>query len=276
MHQLRLEWMKFRRQKAFRVILLLYLVAMPGLMLIARLLNRLPKEELPPFLPGPEAIIGFPNIWKWMAYEANWLSFFALGFLGILMITTEFSNRTIRQNLLSGMSRSEWLRSKLTFLLTLAGAATLWYVLSAVVIGWFHTEKVYWNTVWKNSELAWRFLLLNIGYMSFALLLGLLLKRTGLALFLYFAWGLFIESAVRWGVHFYNFQHRSFLFYPINVFEDLAPPPFAEIAESYAEEFAEEYGFALYLSPQEAVIAAFCWIAIFIGLAWWRFRKMDL
>ena len=211
-----------------------------------------------------------------MAYEGNWLSFFAFGFLGILMITTEFSHRTIRQNVLTGMSRSEWLGGKISFVLALAGAATLWYVLSAVVIGWIHTEKVYWNTIWKNSELAWRFLLLNIGYMSFALLLGLLLRRTGLALFLYFAWALFIESAVRWGVHFYNFQDRSFLFYPVNVFEDLAPSPFAEIAESYADEFAREYGFSLYLSPQEAIVAAIAWIAVFIGLAWWRLRKMDL
>ncbi len=276
MHALRLEWMKFRKQKAFRVILLLYAAAMPSLMLLARLLNRLPREELPSFLPGPEALIGFPHIWEWLAYEGNWLSFFALGFLGILMITTEFRNRTIRQNVLSGMHRNQWLGNKLAFMLALAGAATLWYTCSALLIGWFHTEKVYWNTLWKNSEQAWHFLLLNMGYLSFALLLGVWIKRTGLALFLYFAWALFLESAVRWGLHFYHFQHRSFLFYPINVFEDLAPPPYAHLAESFASSFAEEYGFALYLSPREAVLAASLWIALFVALAWWRLRKMDL
>ncbi len=273
---LQIEWIKFRTQKAFQIIGLLFLVAMPSIILVARMLDRVATDDLPPFIGGASAIIGFPNIWKWLGYEANWLSFLALGFISILFITTEFAHHTIRQNILCGMSRTQWLGGKVLFILALSIAATLWYVCCAVSIGWWHTDKVYWNTIWRHSELAYRYLLLNMGYMSFGLFLGLLIRRTGLSIFLYFAWGLFIESALRWGVHFTRFHNRSFLFYPINAFEDLLPPPFAEIAQSYADEFAREHGFALYLTPTEAIFTSCTYIALFVGLSWWRLRKIDL
>ena len=108
-----------------------------------------------------------------------------------------------------------------------------------------------------------------MGYMSFGLLIGLLIKRTGIALFLYITYVMFIELVIRWAIHRNIFDNNSMHFYPMNAIEDLTPNPLLKMTEN----FSKEVDFAMWLTPTEAVVTTLVYTVIFLGLSYQVLRK---
>jgi len=264
---LQLEWMKLYRLVSFRLFTIFYLVALPALLLTGKRLG-----DLPPPLMTNEVFFIFPTVWEYLGYIGNWLCFFFFGFLSIISVTLEHSYRTMRQNIITGMSRGQYFRGKLYFILAVCLAATLYYALVGFTIGYFSTETIYWHKVWQNADLIPRYFLMCFGYMSFGLFLGLLIRRTGIALFLYLSYVMFIELILRWGVHMQLFNHRSMHFYPMNATEDLVPAPFLGMADN----FMAQQGFSIYLQPGEAAVTVLVYSAIFLYLGYRRVKYSDL
>ena len=264
---LTLEWKKLYKLTAFRIFLAFYIVLLPAILLTGK---QIP--ELPPPLMTNEVLFIFPTIWQFLGYIGNWLCFFFFGFLSIIMVTTEYSNRTMRQNIISGLSRSAYFLSKLYFIMAVSLFATLYFVVCALVIGFFNTEVIYMHKVWQYWDYIPRYFLMCLGYMSFGLFLGFLIKRTGIAIFLYLSYVMFVELILRWGVHFQLIKDRSMHFYPINALEDLTPIPINEIAE----EFVSEHGFSFFLSPTEAIITTIVYATLFLLMSYRLVQKADL
>lgn len=271
LHLLQLEWLKQKEFTIFRVMAILFLVALPSLLLIAKTFN-VSADNMPPFLPTIDSLFQFPNVWIWLGYIGSWLTFFFMGFLGVLMVTNEYSNKTLRQNIITGLSRKAYFSSKLYFILAVSFCVTIYYVICCLIFGFTHTDTIYMNTVLKNADYIYRFFVMSMGYMSLGLLIGLLIKRTGIALFLYLAYVMIIEKILRYAIHLQIFPHQSMKFYPVNSFSDLAPFPYAEAATG----FAKEQGFDFFLSPTQAVITAVVFICIFLFLSYQKLQKGDL
>ena len=264
---LNLEWKKLYRLTAFRLFTAFYLLLLPAILMTGKQIT-----ELPPPLLTNEVLFIFPTVWQYLGYVGGWLCFFFFGFLSIIMVTNEYSNKTMRQNIITGLSRKQYFLSKLYFIIAVSLAATAWYVICSFTIGYFNTETIYWHKVWQHADYIPRYFLMCMGYMSFGLFLGFLLKRTGIAMFLYLAYIMFLELILRWGVHFQLIKDRSMHFYPMNAIEDLTPIPVTEIAE----EFISNYGFSFFLSPIEAVITTTVYSCIFIWAAFRIIRRSDL
>ncbi|RMG88333.1 MAG: hypothetical protein D6714_00895 [Bacteroidetes bacterium] len=270
MYYLRLEWLKMKKLRTFQAIIFLFAIALPGLLLTTKSFNVNP-EDMPPFLSSFDLLFRFPTVWEWLGYIGNWLAFFFLGFLAVIMVTNEYAYRTLRQNIINGLSRNEFFATKIGFMLVICLAATLYYTAWCLGFGFWHTDTVYQSTVVKNSDYILRFFLMSLGYMSFGFLLGMVVKRTGIALLLYLTYSVIIESILR-GLHLYFFQNRSMNFFPMNVFEDLAPFPVLEKADG----FTQENGFELLLPPAEAMLASVGYILLFTGLSYWVLKRSDL
>ena len=264
---LKLEWKKLNKLTAFRIFIAFYLVLLPTLLLLGK---RIP--ELPPPMMTNEVLFIFPTVWEWLAYVGNWLCFFFFGFLSIITITTEYSYRTMRQNIITGLSRKEYFLAKLYLLFAISTFATVYYTLCALLIGYFNTPAIYWHKVVQNAWFIPRYFLMCFGYMSFGALLGFWIKRTGIALFLYLSYIMFLESILRWGVHMQLWKHRSMHFYPMNAVEDLTPLPFTQMAD----EFLSSYGFSLFLSPVEAAVTTIVYSGIFLFLGYKLVQRADL
>jgi hypothetical protein len=271
LHLLQLEWLKQKEFTIFRVMAILFLVALPSLLLIPKTFD-ISVDKMPPFLPTIDSLFQFPTVWVWLGYIGSWLTFFFMGFLGVLMVTNEYSNKTLRQNIITGLSRTEYFLSKLYFIVAVSICVTVYYVICCLIFGFTHTDTIYVNTVLKNADYIYRFFLMSLGYMSLGLLLGLLIKRTGIALFLYLAYVMIIEKIIRYAVHLQVFQHQSMKFYPVNAFSDLAPFPYAEAATG----FTRENGFDIFLTPTQAVVTAVVFIGIFLMLSYQRLKRGDL
>jgi len=264
-----LEWLKQKKFIIFRVMILFYLIALPALLLMGKSIEL--GKNPPPFLASTDIFYVFPTVWLWLGYIGNWLSFFFLGFLAVLMVTNEQNNRTLRQNIITGLSRKEYYLSKVIFIVFLAFCSTLYFTICALTFGFIHTETIYFSTVLKNADYIYRYFLMCMGYMSFGFLLGILIRRTGIALFLYITYIMVLESILRY-TQLYFFKSRSMHFYPLNAIEDLIPIPFSEMAEG----FIQKNGFSLFLSPSEAIIASLIYIVLFLFLSYKWLQRIDL
>lgn len=269
LHLLKLEWLKQKDYILFKILVVAYLVFLPSILMIGKKIPPMPGEAFDPQL----MLFHFPSVWEFLAYIGNWLVFFIFGFMAVLLVTNEHSYRTMRQNILGGLLRSEWFWSKAIFIVTVSLLATLYYALCAIVIGVVHglDDTLYFSTVFKNSGYVFRYFLMCLGYMGFGLLVGLLVKRTGIALFAFIGYAFFLEPVLRF-VYLYYFKHESMHYFPLNVLEDLCPLPFADMAE----QFTKENGFSLFVNPTLAMALSAGYILLFGWLSFKRLTKSDL
>ena len=265
-HLLKLEWLKLKKYNIFRVMVIFYVILLPACLLVTKTFNHIPED-----LVSRESLYMFPTVWGYLGYIGNWLSFFFLGFLSVIIVTFENSNRTFRQNIITGLSRNEFFAAKVLFILTICLAATMYFALVGMAIGFTNTETIYFSKVVQEINLIPRFFLMCLGYMSFGFFLGVLIKRTGIALFIYLIYIMFIELILR-GIHFYYIRNWTMQIYPMNAVEDLVPIPFSKIAEG----FLKENEFSLFLDPGLAAILVCIYTAIFLFFAYRKIKYADI
>ncbi len=269
LYLLGLEWKKVRYYRIFQVLVILFIVALPGIMLIPKTFTSVPSEIM-----SKDMFYMFPNGWKYIGYTGNWMAFFFIGFLAVISATSEYANKTLRQNIITGLTRKQFFLAKLYFILAISLAATLYYVLVGLIFGITHTETIYMSKVLQEADLIPRFFLMCMGYSSFGLFVGLLIRRTGISIFLYLIYIMILEAILRYPIHYNLFPNKSVHFYPMNAVEDLVPFdfPFNEMAN----EFMEENDFSFFLTPTEAVITSSIYTALFLYGCYWLLKRRDL
>lgn len=268
-HLLKLEWLKQKDYILFKLLAGAYLLFLPMISFGGKKLDTGPNA---PFNPKID-FFQFPSIWGWLGYIGSWMVFFILGFMAVLMVTNEYSNKTLRQNIIVGLKREDFFKSKVLFMAVMALAATAYYAICAIVIGLLHVnDTLYLSTVFKNADMIPRFWLMTMGYMSFGMLVGLLIKRTGIALFVYLAYSLVFEAFVLRLIHYFVFKNFTMNFYPLNAMEDLAPVPVAE----FANNFLKESGIRMLLTPWEAATATIIYTSLFLYWSYKRLKTSDL
>ncbi len=257
MHLLKLEWLKYRKNSVFLWMIGLYSVFLP--------LSLLTSQNLFANAPNMSAdkLLQFPIIWSFLGYVGNWLSYFFFGFLAIYTVTSEFNNRTLRQNIISGLSRTQFISAKFLALGTLALLVTLYFALLCIVVGMITTDAIGGDLIGQRIDMIGRYFLMHLGYMSLGLIIALLARRTAMAVFFYFAYTLFFETIWRWTLHRRIFEDVSMHFYPANAFEDLAPIPFEDWP--MFGQFLNSTELTLFLSPLQAVTCSVIYILLFIS-----------
>lgn len=267
---LKVEWSKWKKNTVFNVLIMSYLVFSPLLIFIAKMIN-----DVPP-LPSPKMVFRFPEVWAFLGYSANWLSFFCLGFLGVYIITAEFDWKTLRQGIIHGQKRSEFFMGKMGFVILIAVAMTLYYFVCGTAIGTYHTEGNELSDLVYTDLSLLRYFFMVTGYLSFGLLIGFLIRRTGLSLFVYFAYIFFGEPLLRWVVHYRLFDGNSHYFYPMNVLEDLMPNPLYKMAENLKVTTGGTSDALYLLTTNQALIASVIYVLLFLYGAWLLFRRRDI
>jgi hypothetical protein len=114
LHLLKIEWSKYFPNGTFRVFVAFYAGSFALVMFLARSVGRNMTFNSNGTTSHPMAgIFDYPNNWELLACIGSWMNLFVLGTLGVFMITMEFSNRTLRQSVIFGMTRLEVAVSKL-------------------------------------------------------------------------------------------------------------------------------------------------------------------
>ena len=276
LHLLKLEWKKIYNYRPFQVMMLLFMIGLPSMLMVSH--DIVEKANPPEGMFSAATLVSFPTIWQYLAYNANWMAFFFLGFMSVLSITNEFGNKTLRQNIITGLSRADYFKGKVLFIATLALIATIHYFLCGTVIGRIYTESFSMENFTENLDFIPRVFLMSFGYMSIGLFLGMWIRRTGIAIVLFLAYGIFIEQILRWGVHMNVFKrfgiemNKSVHYYPINAMEDLAPIPFPDMIDN----MARNMDFYPFIEPMEAAVLTVIYSGLFLYLAYRMISNRDL
>ena len=125
----------------------------------------------------------FPDVWLNLIWMGGWLKI-VLGIMVVISITNEYTYRTIRQNIIDGMSRWEFLLSKIltNILLSLMSVAMLFFV--GLVTGMIYSPSLEWQFMITDLEFFPAYFLEIFFFLSYALMLGVLINRSGLTIIL--------------------------------------------------------------------------------------------
>src|SRR3954464_5252229 len=109
-HLLKIEWLKVRRYRAFWALLLLSLVFMIAWnyflanQIAESKKTAIAKNPMAQMVPNPYEL---PGTYQMVTYSNSYF-LLALGILMILLLTNEYNFRTSRQNVIDGLSRSQF------------------------------------------------------------------------------------------------------------------------------------------------------------------------
>ncbi len=189
-HAFRLEWLKLRHYRVFWVLFSMYLLALlvistGGVFFLEWLKSK--GADFDGIDPTIIPIYDFPDIWQ----NITWLSaFFKLfpAFIVIISVNNDLTYNTLRQNIIDGISKKDYLLSKLALVIFLAVSSTLFLFLVGLVTGFVYSHVHEVSFIVKDMEFLFAFGYQVIVFCMLAFLLSLFIRKSGfviVALFLY-------------------------------------------------------------------------------------------
>jgi ABC-2 type transport system permease protein len=179
---LKIEWLKIKNYTAFKVISIFFIVGVAGVNYIAYIFK---KKVIDPADPTGMLSSGspfeFPKVWLSVSYYGGWLLLLP-GLLLLILVTNEYAYRTSRQNIIDGMSRRQFIESKLMMGIIIAAASTVLVIITAIIFGFTQGKSI----SFEGFENIGYFFLKALTYNFVAILFGVLIKRTGFAIAAFF------------------------------------------------------------------------------------------
>ena len=269
LHLLKIEWSKYSPSGAFRTIVAFYAGSFALVTFLARTAGQNMSMTVNGAISHPlDGLFVHPHNWALLASIGSWMNLFVLGSLGVYMITLEFSNRTLRQSVIFGLTRPEVAVAKLVWAAALALGATLFYMLLALGVEVLDGAGVGMPSV--VSIVC--FFVQALGYLCLGTLVGLVIRQTALAALAYLAYVIFLESACRWILYFTVVKSRLLLFLPAHVLGSLTPFPVPDSVNALVNSNLATKS----LSMTEAAIGALVYLTLFAALFSRRIVKADL
>lgn len=205
----------------------------------------------------------FPEIWNRLAYIASFFNLL-LGILVIVLVTDEFSFRTIRQQIIDGLSRFEFIQAKFYVILALAAFSTLYILMVGLYFGLTHSSNTSANAVFGQLDHLLYFFLQAVAYMSLALLFAFIIRKSGLAIIAFIAYTKVVEPII----HF-SLADTIDQYFPMKVTSSLTPLPGQEMLDQITSA-------TILLSQQWAGLVTLAYIVLFLGISYAILKLRDL
>lgn len=179
---LKTEWFKIKNYTAFKVLSIFFLVGVVLTNYIVYVFNKNVVENVNAVgMMGSFNPYSFENTWQTTSYATGFLLMLP-ALLIIILVTNEYTYKTSRQNVIDGWSRREFIEVKIMMALIISIISTLMVILTALVFALFSQTDFSLNSV---SHVGF-FFLKALSYNMIAVLIAVLIKRTGFAIGLYF------------------------------------------------------------------------------------------
>ncbi|WP_299229425.1 ABC transporter permease subunit [uncultured Psychroserpens sp.] len=224
---------------------------------------------------GHYGIFNFPIVWHITTFFASQFKFF-FAIVVVSMIGNEYSNKTIKQNLIDGLSKKEFILSKFYTIVFFSAVATLLIFLICLCIGLYYSSIDEMSLIFIDSEFLFAYFLKLVGFFSLCLFLGMLVKRSAFALAFLFV--LFIVEWIIYGILTWKTNEaladKIQNFFPLKSMYKLIDQPFQRIVMSKVpnkQDFI--YDFAVHWHEIAIVLA---WTVIFIFSSYRLLKRRDL
>jgi ABC-2 type transport system permease protein len=179
---LKIEWLKIKNYGAFKILGIFFLV---GVVLtnyiVLSVSNNFVNNVKAAALVSSFSPYSFSNTWQTTSYTTGYLLILP-ALLIIILMTNEFSFRTSRQNIIDGWSRQQFIDVKIILALIISILCTVMVLLTATIFGLFSGTAFSLNGF---AHIGY-FFLKSFSYNMIAVLVSVLIRRTGFAIGLYF------------------------------------------------------------------------------------------
>lgn len=263
---LKIEYKKIRGNRVFWILTGLYaLLIILFFFGIQGVIDDLAEEankKSPIPLPGMSAY-SMPEIWHNLTYVAGYFKIF-LGVVVIILITNEYSYKTIRQNVITGFSRWDFISSKFLTIGVLSLAATILVFIIGVILGLMYTEDITAGKVFGKTEFLLAYFLEIYAFLMMSLFVGILVKRSGFAIGLLLLYYYIVEPIAR-----YKLPDAVGDFFPKKAIGTLIDIPNTSIMRLFGVEFQD------YISPWDALLVI-AYVLLFGYFSYLILKKRDL
>lgn len=265
---LKIEWLKLKNYKTFiRLAIVYYLLLLLVLCSVQLLLSWMASQgvEFQGITPDIIPFYDFPDVWQNLAYLASYIKYF-LAFIVIISVTNEYSFRTIRQNVIDGMSPKNFLLSKQLMILafSLINVFILW--LAGTIMGVSNTTLFEPALYFMGMDFLLGHFIELVAFLNLAMLLSILMKKAGFAIIIICFYSLFVEPIVV-GILGYFTNDSWFLnLFPMNAVNNLVPFPFQRYIFMEVQD---------YVSIQ-SVLIALGWYFACLGINYYILVKKDI
>lgn len=275
----KLEYYKNLNYRPFKIFTILYFAILIALLFIGLIdfdlfggtINL--KEQ---------GIYNFPEIWNFTTWIVALLKIF-LGLIIVFSISQEFSNRMFKQNTIDGLSRKEFISSKLLTISIFTIVSTAVVFAITMFLGYKYSNTTESAKVFEEIFFIGNYFVKLFTFFCFLMFLSILLRKSVfvfLALFVFW-----IGEGILSGVEVYMkvrgmqgpqrnevLQNDFFVTHllPLESMSSLIPNPMIRL--NMAKMMGLKYEFHY---PTESMIACLVWCAIFIVGSYWILRKRD-
>lgn len=274
---LNIEIQKLRYNKSAKVISIIYFVLITFIALIASIEFNFGDFK---FRVADQGIFNFPFIWHFNAWVAAILKFF-LAVVIVSMMANEYSYRTLKQNLIDGLSKKEFVLSKFLTVIGFAFISTLFLFIVSMILGLSFSDYKEIGIIFSDLEYILAYFVKLVGFFSFCLFLGVLVKRSAFAIGFLLVW--FIVESILYGLLKWQFFRGTDIaenvmqFFPLESMENLIIEPFSRFgavqsaANQLGEAFDKSYAVTWY-----GILIVLVWTFLFIYWSYLLLRRRDL
>lgn len=268
---LKIEWEKSWNSRYFKIMLGIWLFAFIGIPIGAKLFLVFLESQGFSLdqLPGIEAtdlpIFDFVDIWQNLTYVYKCITIF-MAILVIINITNELDYKTFRQNVIDGMSKTEFLSSKLLLIFILATFASLLVLILGLVVGYIASPVTTWPYVTKHINFVGAYWLHIIVFLLFSIVLSLLIKRAGLVIAILMFY-MYVAEPIASALFTYNFKLPLLAdMLPMEAIWTLIPRPL----EKYA------LNDSIYWVSSQSIEIGLAYSALYLSGIWLLLVKRDI
>lgn len=203
---LKVEWLKLRHYRPFWIMVGMYALCVALVCSSVMWFFRYVKKQGGEFNGIDPTIIPFydyPDVWQNLTYLGGFFKVI-LAFIVIISIANENTFRTLRQNVIDGLSFSDFLKSKLAFIFSLALVSTLLVWIIGLVTASIYSHVQGLEYMFQSTSFLLAYLLGLFTYLTFALMLALLIPKAGLVIVGLFMYTLVFEPMVATFIQYYD------------------------------------------------------------------------
>ncbi|MDG1790835.1 MAG: ABC transporter permease [Flavobacteriaceae bacterium] len=274
---LSIELHKLKYNKSAKVISIVYFILISFIALIASIEFNFGSFH---FRIADQGIFNFPFIWHFNTWVAAILKLF-LAIVIVSMMANEYSNRTLKQNLIDGLSKKEFVLSKFLTVVLFAMVSTLFVFIVSLILGLIFSDYNEIGIIFSDTEYLLAYFINLIGFFSFCLFLGILVKRSAFALGFLLIWSIMegiIYSFLKWEMFRNSYLADNIIqLFPLASMSNLIKEPFSRLgavqsaANQLGEAFDKDYSVQFM-----TVLIVLTWTCLFVYGSYAVLKKRDL
>jgi len=266
-----IELFKLKHSRSAKVMTILYFSLFLSAALLSTIKFSIGSIE---FRLADQGIYNFPFTWHFMSFMVALLKII-LAIVIVSMMSSEYTNRTIKQNLIDGLSKKEFILSKFYVVVIYAIVSTVVLFLVVLTLGLIFSDYTEVQIIFRDMEYLLAFFVKLLGFFTLCMFLGLLVKRSAFALgFLLLLW--ILELILGASIDEYWFSFISD-YTPLNSMWGLIEEPFTRFdAVKTAAKTLEADIVSDYKVKLSNIITVLAWTAVFVFGSYKLLKKRDL